>query len=183
MMFYSQRIALLGNVTALVSRLVAQEDAERAILRNLLAEGTLAVKHFVPFDSFRVGMNRVETDEHEARWELVHEEAAVHREMFALHQRSVYDLFASLREAQRLERAVLEREAVLRMLEMVCHREMQLNEIAVQEWKERSVWSVVSRAREELHFDQREGREVIENHETVQWKQAMRHFHRQLEEL
>lgn len=172
-MFHGARIALLGHVTKVMSSLLNEEETERhLLLQQLHSIGVSLV--IVPFDPLRVQSNKIEIDEHEERYEIFHEEFALHREMHDSFLSRWEHLTAGIRERQRIERAAIERETVMRLVEIVCCYEAQHKVIAQWKAREKAHALHVSNGRETVRETEVEQRATIASHESLCWKQFAR---------
>jgi hypothetical protein len=183
-LFYGQRLALLGQVTTALNAVISQEQCERRVLNSLFAESQQFVEASLPaagggtavtpFDPLRVGLNRIEQDEHQVRWETVHAQSAIHKQMYAHHLNEVYRLSANARESQRRSRCAMEREALMRAAEIFAHWERQratLEHIAAEN---RRFTFKLSTAREAVRSAEVESREIVETQEELQRRQLRR---------
>lgn len=176
MQFYGQRLALLGAVTKLFGAMIAEEEAARGVLVAQFTAEFHAAAHFKPFDPLRVGANAIESQEHEARWELAHDELDHHKSMWQVHVASMFRLTASLRDVQRQQRLVLEREATLRVVEFVCHWELDVEALYAVYVREGKVVESMVLKRKMLLEDEEASRDVLAHSEHLKRKAAHRQW-------
>lgn len=180
MTFFGERLALLGAVTKVMGGLIMEEERERAAIRTSLREQLLMVLHFTPFDPRRVAVNAIEAEEHEERWELVHAEFDAHKSMYSAHRSAMYRLTASLREQQAKARAILEREATLRIVELVCHWEMDIDELRQAFTDDKGRWEELDERRSSIVYAECDSRGAIAGHEGLKWKVLLRLWNEEL---
>lgn len=210
MMLYGQRISLLGAVTSAVGALLAQEEAERRVLlaaiqSNLLLASSRSAEldedardgdmhrddallngppdvdtSFVPFEPLRVHTNALSVTEHEERWEVVHEEYAVMKAMEQVHNEILHKLGADDRRKRAIARAVLEREATLRLLEIVCHWETQRGQLDQHAEASRRATVHVLQQRSLIVALEADARQVTQQSEDVKFRQELRSWQQQM---
>lgn len=136
--------------------------------------------NFIPFDPLRVQTNAVAVEEHEVRWELVHEEHALRSTMNLIHVETMYRLSANDRQRRTVARAVLEREATLRLVEIVCHWETQREALDARERAFRSATQQVVRDRWRIVVEEAEERDVTALSEDLLFRQELRAWQQQM---
>jgi hypothetical protein len=135
---------------------------------------------FIPFEPLRVQSNALFTEEHEIRWELVHEEHALRKTMDHMHAETMYRLSTNDRHRRTVERAVLEREATLRLVEIVCHWESQRGVLDAREKALRRATQRVVQQRSHIVEEEAEAREITALAEDVHFRQELRAWKQQM---
>ena len=185
--FHGARIALVGHVTKTLSSIVqAEEEERRSILLlfqqtpasggadNRLADGSLSSSVLHMSDELRIGLNGTEVNEHEERYELVHLESSIHKELLAAFVRRWLQLTEGVRHEQRIARALLEREATMRIVQLAAHYETQCKALDALMHAEYTRVHLVSTSRTNLRLMESEHRETILSHEVLKTKQIFR---------
>jgi hypothetical protein len=135
---------------------------------------------FIPFEPLRVQSNALFIEEHELRWELVHEEHALRKTMDHTHVETMYRLSTNDRHRRTVERAVLEREATLRLVEIVSHWESQRGVLDAREQALRRATQRVVQQRSHIVEEESEAREITALAEDVHFRQELRAWKQQM---
>ena len=190
--FHGARIALVGHVTKTLSAIVKAEEDERSALlqafterekvstssasassTSLTATSPISSTSAVP-DALRIFLNGVRVDEHEERYEVVHEEFALHKSLFAEFLRRWGQLTEGRRASEKMSRAALEREAVMRIIEIVAHYEVQCATLVALQKTEHTRVAKIASSRGTMQRVEEEHRQTICGHESVKMKQLLR---------
>lgn len=125
-LFYGQRLAILGGVTTVVANLIAEEEGER---KSLLAAYQIASSSVVPFDPRRVSQNKITCDESENRSEIISEEFAAHMRLLVQFVAESKEAFRSHIKMREVERILLERQATNEFLKVSVAWSVKFNQI------------------------------------------------------
>ena len=124
--------------------------------------------------AFRAAVNKIAVDEHEDRYEIVHEASTQHKALMAAHRTEHAAVRRTTLTGQQHSRMALERRCTLELLKIVILWQDQHDKMMAVYWGRRAVLQRVSQGRRALEASETAARATISDYAAVLSRRLLR---------